>query len=97
MELKEQIERKELNERNEQIERTEKPHKSERRRSKPKVPKESRQHTKKGKKKKDTEYYSAIGCSYKLSQIRVRQRVLYLMWRAVYDEAIRKTRVNNKP
>lgn len=38
----------------------------------------------------DPEFYSAMGCSLKLSQIRIRQRLLFVMWRAVYDEAVRK-------
>ncbi|XP_045215199.2 microtubule-associated protein futsch-like [Mercenaria mercenaria] len=38
----------------------------------------------------DPEFYSTMGCSLKLSQIRTRQRLLYVMWRAVYDQALRK-------
>jgi hypothetical protein len=38
----------------------------------------------------DPNFYSTMGCSLKLSQIRTRQKILYVMWRAVYDEAIRR-------
>ncbi|KAH3830176.1 hypothetical protein DPMN_103415 [Dreissena polymorpha] len=38
------------------------------------------------------EMQSSIGCEYKLSQIRLRQRIVYLMWRAVFDEAKRNTK-----
>lgn len=44
----------------------------------------------------DPGYYSAIGCAYKLSQIRTRQRLLYLMWRVVFDQAVRRTEHKRK-
>lgn len=39
---------------------------------------------------REPDYYSTIGCSLKLSQIRVKQRLLYIMWRVVYEQAMKK-------
>ncbi|KAL4228013.1 hypothetical protein ACF0H5_013451 [Mactra antiquata] len=45
---------------------------------------------------REPEFYSTIGCSLKLSQIRLKQRLLYIMWRIVYDQAVKKMQVEKQ-